>query len=95
MALPGKRLWVAEAFLSPTSVLYRTVTGPAWATLGGVAVHESRSLLYTAWDDELEGQQNEAGRAAIRQAYDLRRMGDQVVIQPGLPLSMGLTDPTS
>lgn len=82
----GSRIFVAESFLTPSSIVWRVASGPGWATAGGQPDRRHGVMDLTSWGSEPNAITWEASRALFHSAAVLRRWALQLGDVQALPV---------
>lgn len=86
MAIHGSKIYVAEATLTPTTVVWRVATGPGWASAGGQPSRDAGVLGLDGWEDPAEAITCEVHHSVSRVSRSLSRMANQLAGVRPLPL---------
>ena len=82
----GSRIFIAEAFLQPSQIIWRVASGPGYATAGGQCGRDGGVLALLGWDRPDEAITPETGRAIQRVVRRLGRMEAELLRCRPLPL---------
>lgn len=82
----GSRIFIAEAFLQPSQIVWRVATGPGYATAGGQPRRDSGVLALLGWDRPEDAITPETGRGIQRTVRALGRMEAELLRVRPLPL---------
>lgn len=86
MAISGSKIFIVEATLTPSTIVWRVASGPGWATAGGQPYRDGSSVGYLDWEDTAEGITSETHHVIGRVGRSLSRMAAELRCVRPLPL---------
>lgn len=82
----GSRIFIAEAFLQPSQVVWRVASGPGFESAGGQPGRDAGVLALLGWDRTEDAITPETGRAIQHVVRRLGRMEAELLRVRSLPL---------